>query len=93
MERGHRTDLDEISTRFVSVEQAAKLLNVSTASVVNARKVMQEGTPEEIDAAKAGTVAVGTLAQDIRKGVPPEARGENRPKAQAVSALMSHPRR
>ena len=73
----------EISNSAVTVRQAAEMLNVSPASVVNARKVMQEGTPEEIEAVKAGEVAVGTLAKDIRKGVPPEQRGKNKPKASA----------
>lgn len=92
----HRSKKEEveISTSSVTVAEAASLLNVSPASVKNARKVLQDGTAEEIVAAKAGTLAVGTLAKDIRKGVPPEERGENRPKkALAVSALMSHPGR
>lgn len=64
----------EISTFAPTVRQAAQLLNVSPASVTNARKVMQKGTSEEIEAVKAGEIAVGTLARDIRKGVPPEQR-------------------
>lgn len=88
MESGHRADYAKNGAGgeiypAVTVDEAAEMLNVSRASVVNARTVLKNGTPEEIEAVKAGEIAVGTLARDIRKGVPPEQRGKNKPKASA----------
>lgn len=56
----HTREEFEISNSSTpTVEQAAKLINVSPASVVNARKVMQHGTPDEIEAVKAGGLDTG----------------------------------
>jgi hypothetical protein len=60
----------EISTLLPTAAKAATLLNVSRASVVNARKVLNEGTSEEIEAVTRGDAAVGTIAQKIRAKVP-----------------------
>src|SRR5215471_2230482 len=57
MRQGERTDLVEISTRL-SQEQTAALLHVSRETVVAAKKVLQEGTPELAQAVEAGTLTV-----------------------------------
>lgn len=70
----------EISNSTATVDEAAALLNVSPATVVNARKVLHHGTPEEIAAVESGQASVSTIAEDIRRGAPPEQRGKNKPK-------------
>ena len=45
-----------------TVEHAAEMLNVSQRSVMNAKIVRNEGTPEEIEAVETGQAAVSTTA-------------------------------
>lgn len=72
----------------VSTDEAAALLNVSPSTVKNAKIVLARGTPEEVEAMKAGEIGVATLAEDIRAGVPPEERGKNRPKIRNTSSRV-----
>jgi ParB-like chromosome segregation protein Spo0J len=67
-----------ISPPAISQTAAAKLLNVSRATVKNARVVLERGTPEEVAGAKTGDLAVGTVAADIRAGLSPQERSERR---------------
>lgn len=62
----------------LSAEQAGALLNVGRASVQNAKKVLAEGTPEEIAAVERGEVGVKTVADQIRKRIDPEERKRRR---------------
>jgi N6-adenosine-specific RNA methylase IME4/ParB-like chromosome segregation protein Spo0J len=61
MRQGERTDLVEISTRL-SQPQAAALVNVSRASVILGRKVLEHGEGELIEAVERGAIAVSTAA-------------------------------
>lgn len=56
MGQGARTDLASIEA--MSESDAATLLNVSRSSVQRARKILKEGTPEDIAAVEAGEKAV-----------------------------------
>ena len=47
----------------ISQEQAAEMLNVSKRSVTSARRVLDEGAPELIQAVEQGTVSVSAAAQ------------------------------
>ncbi len=58
----------DLSSAVMSAGKAADLLNVNRASVVNAKKVLTEGTAEEIKAVEQGNAAVTTIARQIRMG-------------------------
>jgi N6-adenosine-specific RNA methylase IME4 len=62
MRQGERTDLPSFEGRFVSQEQAAKLLNVGIASVERAKIVRDEGSPELQHAVERGRVSVSAAA-------------------------------
>lgn len=68
----------EISTSVVTRDQAAALLNVHFTSVSAARKVLEEGTTEEIDSVQKGDAAVSTIAKAIRTGHSAEKRAKQR---------------
>jgi hypothetical protein len=93
MERGdnQHSEHGEISPTSISQTEAAEMLNVSRDTVKNARRVLTEGTPEEVAAVEAGEVAVGTLADDIRNGVPPELRGKNKPRVRSLAVQIDVP--
>lgn len=74
----HRKEEGEICPSSPTLEQAASMLNVSRASVVSAKKVLSEGTAEEIDAVKRGDAAASTIAKQIRRSMPTEKRQERR---------------
>jgi 6-phosphofructokinase len=59
----------EISPAAISSTQAAAMLNVNRHTVNHARKVMSEGTPEEVKAVQEGKAAVSTIAKQIRAEV------------------------
>jgi hypothetical protein len=64
----------EKSDTHMCMSDAAKLLNVGVTSVSYAKKVLAEGTPEEIEGVKLGLVAVKPLAKQIlRDAAPPAA--------------------
>jgi hypothetical protein len=50
------------------------MLNVGKDSIINAKYVLRDGTPEEIAAVKAGTGRVNTIARQIRDNIPPKER-------------------
>jgi hypothetical protein len=58
--------------------EAAKLLNVHHTTVTDAKKVLTDGTTEEIEAVKRGEAAVSTIADQIRAKAPPEKRAKKR---------------
>lgn len=67
--RGH-----EKSGRQICLPEAAKLLNVSVGTVQHAKKVLSEGTSEEIAAVERGDAAASTIAKQINTGLPPAKR-------------------
>lgn len=75
----------------ISVPEAAGMLNVHHTTVTDARKVLREGTSEEIKAVKAGDVSVSTIANQIRKQLPPEGRVKKR--AEPLSQSGRNPER
>lgn len=62
----------------ISVEAAGKLLNVGRTSVVAARRILREGTREEIEGITNGTAGVQTIAQQLGKGLSPRVRDKAR---------------
>lgn len=66
----------------ISVPMAAKLLNVEKSTVSSARRVIRDATKEEIAEADSGKLAVGTLAKQIRSGIPAEERPRQRVQVQ-----------
>lgn len=50
----------------ISISEAATLLNVSKASISEARTVLNHGTEEEVAAVKAGAASVTTIGRRIR---------------------------
>lgn len=58
----------------ISQTQAAAIVNVSRDSVLCAKTVLRNGTPEEIKAVQDGNAAVSTLADAIRKKIPASTR-------------------
>lgn len=76
----------KILTTSPTVEDAARMLNVSRGTILAAKFVMREGTPDEVAALKNGTAAANTIARQIRRGVPAAKRdlgGRNSPAVQA----------
>lgn len=65
-ENQHRREGVEISTPSVPAARAAEMLNVDRHTVFAAKKVLSEGTAEEIRAVEKGDAAVSTIARDIR---------------------------
>lgn len=81
LEKGQRADYVQpenqdqlISGPAITQTEAARLLNVGTTTVGAARKVLREGTPEEIEAVSRGEAHVQSLAKEISKKTPPEKR-------------------
>jgi hypothetical protein len=70
MRQGERTDLPSIEGKL-SQADAAKLLNVSAASVERAAVVRREGAPELVEAVERGEIAVSSAAA-IAKTTPDE---------------------
>lgn len=64
----------------ISAAKAAEMLNVDRHTVFAAKKVLAEGTEEEIKAVEQGTAAVSTIAKDIRANKSPEERASARKK-------------
>ena len=64
MRSGARTDLEpDANLHEVSRSQAASLLNVSPRSVASARRVIDDGVPELVQAVERGEVAVSAAAE------------------------------
>lgn len=64
-----KADADQISPAPLSSQQAADILNVSRGTVNAARKVLEDGTAEEVRAVQSGKAAVGTIAKQLRAEV------------------------
>ena len=71
--RGNKTPPGE-----TNLTTAASLLNIHTDTVQMARKVLAEGTPDEIAKVYAGTMPVA-VGRDILNGLTPEQRRAKRP--------------
>lgn len=61
-----------------SRQEAGELMNVHPVTVSHAKKVLTEGTPEEIEAVDKGEAAVTTIAKQIRAKCSPERREKKR---------------
>lgn len=67
-----------IQAPCISQREAADLLNVSRATVTEAKKVLDAGTAEEIHAVEAGVTAASTVAAGIRAKTPAPERKQQR---------------
>lgn len=63
---------------ILTAAQAAEMLNVSRDTLFNAKKVIAEGTTEEIEAVRKGDMSVNTVAKGIREGASAEKRAKQR---------------
>lgn len=80
------TDLQICRPDQPTTDRAAELMNVGVASVYHAKKVLNEGTPEEIAAVRDGKASASTIAKQIAANIPPEQRhlgGRHSPVVQA----------
>lgn len=75
----------------ITLSGAAELLNVSRASVQEAKTVLTRGTNEEIHAVETGEAAVGTLGRQIRAMTPPQKRAKKR--GEPISQTGKNPER
>jgi hypothetical protein len=64
-----QNDGGEICTPPLSAQAAAELMNVNRHTVQDAKKVLAEGTAEEIKAVQEGKAAVSTIAKQLRAEV------------------------
>lgn len=62
----------------ITTSNAAELLNIHRSTVADARKVLREGTEEEIEAVDSGNASVGTVADQIREKISPTKREKKR---------------
>jgi hypothetical protein len=62
----HKTSIVGLPTIGISQADAAKILNISRDTVLNAKVILGEGTPEEIQSVEQGKRGVGALAAEIR---------------------------
>ncbi len=81
----------EISTISIPAARAAEMLNVDRHTVFAAKKVLNEGTAEEIKAVEQGQAAVSTLAKEIRAKRPSDERKARRDAS--PSSVGNNPRR
>lgn len=66
-----------------TAEAAGEMLNVNRHTVFSAKKVLTEGTKEEVAAVEQGQAAVSTIAKQIRAKQPPESRQKKRGEPQS----------
>ena len=71
----------ENSASMISIREAAAMLNVDKATVSDARKILSDGTSEEIEQVTRGETAVSTLARQIRRGEKEVERQKYKPEA------------
>jgi len=86
--KGHRPDV-EIPT--CTQAEAARLLNVDRGTVIAARIVQNEGTPEQVAAVEQGRAAVTTTARVIR-GKPPQVK-KKKSNGDPLSTVGKNPER
>lgn len=79
-QRSDRADQNQAGRKEppMTRKQAADLMHVSESAVKDARKVLAEGTQEEIEAVRRGKAFVSTLADEMRAAVSPEKRKNRR---------------
>jgi hypothetical protein len=65
-------------TVSMSAAAAANLVGVSVPSVNRAKRVLKEGTPEEVELVRNGKLSVNALADDFQAGLTPEERDQKR---------------
>lgn len=73
-----------IGTPVVSRKEAQEMMNVSKGTLARARIVLNEGTPEDIEAIEKGEGAVSTIADRIRD-VAPRAPSKSKPQKKETS--------
>jgi len=84
----------EISTPCISQGEAANLLNVSRATVTEAKKVLNEGTAGDVRHGGAGGVCATLAEIGGTRSEPPKSAGPGRAEeADAAAALARHMRR
>lgn len=73
MRQGERTDLEpsEIFPK-VSQKDAAKMFGISDKLLRGAKKIIEEGTPEQIESVQKGQKTVSTILKEINKKKTPE---------------------
>lgn len=70
----HGGDRSKVEISTLPASKAAEMLNIDRHTVFAAKKVLSEGTAEEIKAVEQGTAAVSTIARQIRAKMPRERR-------------------
>lgn len=83
----------EISTsspKPPTVDEMADKMSVNRSTVIFARKVLQEGTADEIDAVEKGVAAVSTIAKQITANVPKEERHITKTESRANQQRVSN---
>jgi hypothetical protein len=90
VERGGRGGHLKISGDILKItrEEAAAAMDVSTASVARARKVLEVGTPEQVATIEIGTLKVGTAYNKLNEDAELDARIE---KHKADAAAKGNP--
>ena len=74
MKQGERTDLEpSANLQKVSQSEAAEMLNVSERSVATAKKVIDQGAPELVDAVERGDASVSAAAEMVTLSVEEQA--------------------
>lgn len=77
MRQGARTDLEpRLNLAEVAKDEAARILNISRASVTSAKKVLTEGTPELIESVESGKVTVHAAVKEIKRREIEDARNQ-----------------
>lgn len=79
------------ATPIVTGTEAAELMGVHRTSVQHAKLVLHEGTPEEIEAVKNGSIGVKTVANQIRSRIPEDQRKQMR--ETGISIVGKNPQR
>jgi len=64
----HPSNGKDAETPGLSARRAAEAMQVSTRTVEDAKTVLRRGTPQEVEAAKAGRASVSDIARQIRQG-------------------------
>lgn len=62
----------------LTVHQAAALAGVNKDTIVDARRVLAQGTEEDVGAVREGRASVMEIAKEIREATPPEERNKRR---------------
>lgn len=75
----------------IRLSDAAALLNVGKTTVTEAKKILSEGTPEQIKSIESGTASADKIASQIRADMPAEKRRKSR--EASISHVGKNPER